>query len=104
MTNDYVYYTGKQMYFWGWLMVNMHNRVLVMRQVPHPGLNGGAVPVAPVGQLCMESDYITPKERYVACPNQDVVYGFGIMMLTSSSINRTKRSITTRTLTAMAKS
>ncbi len=86
MTKEYVYQMGKQMYFWGWPMVNMHNRVLVMRQVPEPGLNGGAVPVAPVGQLCMMSDYITPAERYVACPNQDVVYGFGIGMLNESPV------------------
>jgi hypothetical protein len=25
----------------------------------------------------MLHDYITPEERLVACPNQDVVYGFG---------------------------
>ncbi len=86
MTKEYVYQVGKQMYFWGWPMVNMHNRVLVMRQVPEPGLNGGAVPVAPVGQLCMLADYITPAERYVACPNQDVVYGFGIAMLNESPV------------------
>ena len=86
MTKEYVYQLGKQMYFWGWPLVNMHNRVLVMRKVPMPGLNGGAVPVAPVNNLCMTSDYITPAERYVACPNQDVVYGFGIMMLNESPV------------------
>lgn len=86
MTKEYVYQIGKQMYFWGWPLVNMHNRVLVMRKVPTPGLNGGAVPVAPVNNLCMTSDYITPFERYVACPNQDVVYGFGIMMLNESPV------------------
>ncbi|MFD1603348.1 DUF1254 domain-containing protein [Flavobacterium artemisiae] len=86
MTKEYVYQLGKQMYFWGWPLMNMHNRVLVMRQVPEPGLNGGAVPVAPVNHLCMTSDYITPAERYVACPNQDVVYGFGIMLLNESPV------------------
>ena len=86
MTKDYVYYMGKQMYFWGWPLVNMHNRVLVMRQVPQAGLNGGVVPVAPIGRLCMVSDYVDPGERYVACPNQDVVYGFGIMMLNEDPI------------------
>ncbi len=86
MPKEYVYQMGRQMYFWGWPLVNMHNRVLVMRQVPEPGLNGGVVPVAPVGQLCMLADYVTPAERYVACPNQDVVYGFGIGMLNESPI------------------
>lgn len=75
MTKEYVYNMGKQMYFWGWPLVNLHNRVMVMEHVPEPGLNGGAVPVAPVNHLCMLSDYITPDQRYVACPNQDVIYG-----------------------------
>jgi hypothetical protein len=81
MTKDYVYYMGRQMYFWGWPLVNLHNRILVMQQVPEPGLNGGAVPVAPLGHLSMLADYITPDQRYVACPNQDVVYGSCFMLL-----------------------
>lgn len=81
MTKDYVYFMGKQMYFWGWPLVNMHNRILVMAHVPEPGLNGGAVPVAPLGRLSMLADYITPDQRYVACPNQDVVYGSCFMSL-----------------------
>ena len=35
------------------------------------------VPAAPPGSAGMLHDYITPQERLVACPNQDVVYGFG---------------------------
>src|SRR5271170_5024252 len=42
---------------------------------------GGIVPVSPANQLCMLRDYIEPQERLVACPNQDVVYGFGILSL-----------------------
>ena len=34
MTKEYVYWMGKQMYFWGWPLVNLHNRVLVMEKVP----------------------------------------------------------------------
>lgn len=86
MTKEYVYEMGKFMYLWGWPLVNMHNRVGAMRQVPEPGLNGGIVPVAPVNHLSMLTDYIKPGERYVACPNQDVAYGFGIMMLNESPV------------------
>src|SRR5580658_2859024 len=42
---------------------------------------GGIVPVAPPNQLSMLRDYIDPNERLVACPNQDVVYGFGLFTL-----------------------
>jgi hypothetical protein len=86
MTKEYVYYMGKQMYFWGWPLVNLHNRVLVMQHVPEPGLNGGVVPVAPVNHLSMLADYIAPDQRYVACPNQDVVYGACFMLLDNGPV------------------
>ncbi|MGB9928495.1 MAG: DUF1254 domain-containing protein [Methanosarcina sp.] len=62
-------------------MVNMHNRHATFQQVPEPGLAGGIIPVAPLNHLCMLTDYVNPFQRIVACPNQDVVYGFGIFSL-----------------------
>ncbi|MOA32392.1 hypothetical protein D3C78_1536070 [compost metagenome] len=60
-----VYNMGKQMYFWGWSLVNLHNRVLIIEHVPEPGLNGGVVPVVPLGCLSMLADYITPDQSYI---------------------------------------
>ena len=77
----YVRAVARFAYLWGWPLVNMHNRRVAMSQVPRPGLSGGVVPVAPLGQLAMLTDYVTPVQRYVACPNQDVVYGFGCLAL-----------------------
>jgi hypothetical protein len=79
MTVDYVRSLGRLAYLWGWPLVNMHNRLSVMEKVPGPGLLGGVVPAAPPGSVGMLHDYVTPEERLVACPNQDVVYGFGII-------------------------
>jgi hypothetical protein len=79
MTGDYVRAVGRLAYLWGWPLVNMHNRLSVMAKVPAPGLAGGVVPVAPPGSAAMLHDYVTPGEKVVACPNQDVVYGFGII-------------------------
>ncbi|WP_329539391.1 DUF1254 domain-containing protein [Streptomyces sp. NBC_01358] len=79
MTSEYLRTMGRTAYLWGWPLVNMHNRLTIMEQVPEPGLLGGAVPAGPPGTLGMLHDYITPDERIVACPNQDVVYGFGIL-------------------------
>jgi hypothetical protein len=62
-------------------MVNVHNRVATFAKLPGPGLIGGIVPVAPSNQLAMLTDYIEPEERVVACPNQDVVYGFATVTL-----------------------
>jgi len=81
LTEDYVRRVGATTYLWGWPMVNMHNRKLILEKLPEPGLMGGIVPVAPVNQLSMLRDYIDPGERLVACPNQDVVYGFGLFTL-----------------------
>ena len=73
-------------YFWAWPMVNVYNRFLTYQKLPGPGLAGGALPVAPPNQLCMLHDYITPDERAVACPNQDVVYGQMVLDLDADSV------------------
>jgi hypothetical protein len=69
LTEDYVRSVGTAAYLWGWPMVNMHNRKLILSKLPEPGLMGGIVPVAPMNQLSMVHDYIDPGERLVACPN-----------------------------------
>jgi hypothetical protein len=79
MTEDYIRSVGRVAYLWGWPLVNMHNRLSIMEKLPGPGLLGGVVPAASPGSVGMLHDYITPGERLVACPNQDVVYGFGVI-------------------------
>jgi hypothetical protein len=77
LTDDYLRSVGRMAYLWGWPLVNMHNRLSLMEKVPSPGLLGGIIPAGPPGHIGMLHDYIRPEERVVACPNQDVVYGFG---------------------------
>jgi hypothetical protein len=79
MTTDYARAVARIAYLWGWPLVNMHNRLSIMSQLPGPGLLGGVVPAASPGSIGMLHDYILPDERLVACPNQDVVYGFGVI-------------------------
>ena len=62
-------------------MVNIHNRKLTFEKLQGPGLMAGIVPVAPSNQLAMLRNYIEPASAVVACPNQDVVYGFGLFSL-----------------------
>ncbi len=81
MSEAYVQQIARFAYFWGWPMVNLHNRRAMMSRIPEPSLMGGIVPVAPPNTLCMLRDYIDPQERLVACPNQDVIYGCGILSL-----------------------
>ncbi|HXY14773.1 MAG TPA: DUF1254 domain-containing protein [Terriglobales bacterium] len=81
MTEEYVRQVGRTALFWAWPMVNVYNRLLAFDQLPEPGLIGGIVPAAPPNRLSMLTDYVVPEERVVACPNQDVVYGFSILDL-----------------------
>ena len=86
MTNEYVQKVAQASYIWGWPMANIHNRREMFKELKEPGLMGGIAPVAPANQLSMLSDYINAGERLVACPNQDVVYGFGIFSLDQDAV------------------
>jgi len=81
MTKEYVQMVGRMAYVWGWPLVNSHSRRAAFARAPVPGLNGGAVPMAPVGQNAMLTDYVKPEQTFIACPNQDVVYGAGFFAL-----------------------
>jgi hypothetical protein len=86
MTKEYVQMVGRMAYTWGYAMVNSHNRRGAFAYVTSkngnvPGWNGGVLPMAPVGQVSMLNDYIKPEQTFVACPNQDVVYGAGFFAL-----------------------
>lgn len=71
---------ARRAYVWAWPMVYMHNCRETLDRLWYPARCGG-IPVAPLNQLCMLTDYITPKQTVVPCPNQDVVYGFGMLDL-----------------------
>lgn len=59
------------MYFGAWPLVNIYNRRVNFQTLPEPGRLGGVLPAAPPNQLSMLTDYVSPGEREVACPNQD---------------------------------
>jgi hypothetical protein len=86
LTPEFVQLIGRFAFLWAWPMVNIHNRMVAFANLPGPGLMGGIVPVAPSNQICMLTDYIAPEERMVACPNQDVVYGFSVLDLAKEPI------------------
>ena len=86
LTESYARMVARYTYFWAWPMVNIYNRRLAFAQTPEPGLAGGILPVAPLNRLAMLTDYIDPAQRDVACPNQDVVYGGGVLALDQSAV------------------
>lgn len=81
MPPGYLDTVGRMIYVWGWPLVNHYNRSLAMANVPEPGRNGGVLPVAPPGAISMLTDYIQADQNFVACPNQDTVYGAGYQHL-----------------------
>ena len=51
MTKEYIQMVGRMAYLWGWPLVNSHNRRAGFAKAPTPGLNGGVLPMAPVGRM-----------------------------------------------------
>ena len=91
LTKEYVQMVGKFAYTWGYAMVNSHNRRNAFAYVTSkngnvPGWNGGVLPMAPVGLNSMLNDYIKPEQTFVACPNQDVVYGASFSALETEPV------------------
>jgi hypothetical protein len=85
VTEEYARHVARDAYFWAWPLVNMYNRRLAFQQVKDFTF-AGPVPSAPLNKLAMLTDYITPEQRHVACPNQDVVYGAGFVGLDISPV------------------
>jgi hypothetical protein len=72
-------------YVWGWPLAYVHEVRVALERVPYPGRSGG-MPVAPLNRLAMLADRATHRLRGVACPNQDVFYGFGMFDLETSPV------------------
>lgn len=78
---EYVASMARLAYIWGYPMVNMANRRARMSQAPEPGRMMGVLPAGPTGRIGVLNDYIDPGQNFIACPNQDVVYGLGFFAL-----------------------
>jgi hypothetical protein len=86
MTKEYVQMVGRMAYLWGWPLVNSYNRRMEFGKAPELGLVGGIIPAAPLGEVAMLTNYISPDETFVTCPNQDVVYGAGYFSLNKQPV------------------
>ena len=81
MHPEYAASIARTAFVWAYPMVNMINRRTTLSQVPEPGMAFGTLPAGPTNTVGMLSDYIDPGQTFIACPNQDVVYGLGFMAL-----------------------
>ena len=85
LSEAYVRLVARDAFFWAWPLVNMQSRRLWCERVSERAYLGAA-PVAPLNELTMLTDYFPPDVRAVACPNQDVVYGAGLLALDKSAV------------------
>ena len=76
---------AREAYVWGWPLVYLHHCRVALERVPAPGRSGG-MPVAPLNRLSMLTDRISPRTARVPCPNQDVIYGFGMFDLAADAV------------------
>ncbi|WP_375459512.1 DUF1254 domain-containing protein [uncultured Enterovirga sp.] len=85
ITEAYAAHVGRDAFFWAWPLVNMYNRRLAFSKMKEQRYVGPLLE-APLNRLTMLTDYVDPEERNVACPNQDVVYGLGLLALDLSPV------------------
>lgn len=87
LTEDYVREIGRFAYLWAWPLVNIYNRYWTQGWVrTQTFLVGGVAPVAPINRLGMLVDYNQPGQRYITCPSQDLIYGFGVLDLARDAV------------------
>jgi hypothetical protein len=85
ITEAYARLIARDTYFWSWPLLNVYNRRQSVKDL-EDFVKAGPVPSAPLNKLAMLTDYITPEQRLVACPNQDVVYGVGLLAMDQSPV------------------
>ena len=85
ITEAYAAHVARDAFFWAWPLVNMYNRRLAFSKMTEHRYVGPLLE-APLNRLTMLTDYVNPEERNVACPNQDVVYGLGMLALDVSPV------------------
>ncbi|RJG41694.1 DUF1254 domain-containing protein [Mesorhizobium sp. DCY119] len=85
ITEPYAAHVARDAFFWAWPLVNMYNRRLAFSKMKEHRYVGPLLE-APLNSLTMLTDYVNPEERNIACPNQDVVYGLGLVALDMSPV------------------
>ncbi len=85
ITLAYAKHVARDAYLWAWPLVNMFNRRRYFARITEQ-VYTGPLPQAPINRLTMLTDYVASDERHVACPNQDVVYGLGLLALDESAV------------------
>jgi hypothetical protein len=87
LTDEFVREVGRFAYLWAWPLVNVYNRYWTQDWVKTKTfLVGGVAPIAPINRLGMLTGYNQPGQRYITCPSQDLIYGFGVLDLSRDAV------------------
>jgi len=87
LTDAVVREVGRLAYLWAWPLVNIYNRYWTQDWVKtQTFLVGGVAPIAPINRLGMLTGYNQPGQRYITCPSQDLIYGFGVLDLSRDAV------------------
>jgi len=70
MTKEYVQMVGRTAYFWGYPIVATSSRRDAFAKAPERLYLGGFLPMAPIGDLTMLHDYISPEQTFIVCPSR----------------------------------
>lgn len=87
LTPEFVQEIGRAAYLWAWPLVNIYNRHWTQGWVKtQTFLVGGVAPVAPINRIGMLTGSQDPGQRYITCPSQDLIYGFGVLDLARDAV------------------
>ena len=68
MTKASVQMVGRMAYVWGWPLVYVYNQRTELTKAPETGLLAGVMPIGPMNQVVMLTNYINPSETFIAHP------------------------------------
>ena len=86
MTKASVQMLARMAYVWGWPLAYVYNQRTELTKAPETALVAGIMPVGPANRVVMLTNYVDPSEKFIAIPNQDVVYGLGWLSLAKEPV------------------
>ena len=82
----YVESLARIVYYWGYPAVDTFGRTSSWQLMKAPGATLGLFPGAPKNRMGYLADYMPPTQRKVVTPNNDTIYGVGLVDLASDSV------------------
>ena len=82
----YVEALARVVYYWGYPAVDAFGRTSAWQIMKKPGATMGLFPAAPKNTMGYLDDYIPPAQRHIVTPNNDTIYGAGLVDLAEDAV------------------